>query len=110
MLPWRNQATGSNALELKNPKDDVHPEPMDILVYETAPLGRDQVMYAIGKLVSALDRDRVVRQLAEGTSYSLKDFCSHYPESFDGRGDHISVENWLNDVGKLLATIGCTNE
>ena len=30
--------------------------------------------------------------------------------SFDGRGDHISVENLLNDVEELLATTGCTNE
>jgi hypothetical protein len=39
----------------------------------------------------------------------LKDFCSHLLESFDGRGDHICAENWLNDVEELLAIIGCTN-
>jgi hypothetical protein len=27
-----------------------------------------------------------------------------------GKGDHISVENWLNDVKELLATLGCMNE
>jgi hypothetical protein len=40
----------------------------------------------------------------------LKDFCSHHSESFDGKGDHTSAENWLNDVEELLATLGCTNE
>jgi hypothetical protein len=30
--------------------------------------------------------------------------------SFDGRGDHICVENWMNDVEELLATLGCMNE
>jgi hypothetical protein len=60
--------------------------------------------------MSALDRDKVVRQLAEGPGCSLKDFCSHHSKSFNGRGDCISTENWLNDVEKLLATTGCTNE
>ena len=40
----------------------------------------------------------------------MKDFCSHHSKSFDGRGDHISTENWLNDMEELLATTGCTNE
>jgi hypothetical protein len=40
----------------------------------------------------------------------LKDLCSHHSVSFDGRGDHISTKNWLNDMEELLATIGCTNE
>jgi hypothetical protein len=61
-------------------------------------------------LVSALDCDRVARQPAEGIICSLKDFCSHHSESFDERGDHIRTENWLNDVEKLLAILGCTNE
>jgi hypothetical protein len=60
--------------------------------------------------VSALDRDRVQRQLVKVTGCSLKDFCSHHLESFDGRGDHINVENWLNDVEELLAITRCTNE
>ena len=87
----------------------VHLEPVDIPMYETAPLG-SQVMDAISQLVSALDHDRLARQLVEGTECSLKDFCSHHSASFDGRGDHISAENWMNDVEELLATIGCTNE
>jgi hypothetical protein len=41
---------------------------------------------------------------------SLKDFCSHHSESFDGRGNHICAENWLNNMDELLATFGCTNE
>jgi hypothetical protein len=61
-------------------------------------------------LVSALDCDRVVRQTAEGTRCSLKDFYSHHSKSFDERGDHIRAENWLKDVEELLATLGCTNE
>jgi hypothetical protein len=44
------------------------------------------------------------------TGCSLKDFCSHQLVSFDGRGDHISVENWLKDIEELLATTKCTNE
>jgi hypothetical protein len=60
--------------------------------------------------VSALDHDRVVRQLIEWVGCYLKDFCSHHSKSFDGRGDHIRAENWLNDVEELLATLGCTNE
>jgi hypothetical protein len=87
----------------------VHPESVDIPVDE-ATLPGSQVMDAIGQLVSAIDCDRVARQPAEGTGCSLKDFCSHHSESFDGRGDHISAENWLNDVEELLATLGCTNE
>jgi hypothetical protein len=82
---------------------------MDILVYEAAPSG-NQVMDALGQLVSALDCDRVARQLVEGTRCSLKDLCSHHSESFNGRGDHISAKNWLYDVEELLATIGCTNK
>jgi hypothetical protein len=61
-------------------------------------------------LVSALDCDRVARQLAEGAGCSLKDLCSHHSESFDGRGDHIHTKNWLNNVEVLLATLGCTNK
>jgi hypothetical protein len=66
-------------------------------------------MDMIGQLVSALDRDWVAREPVEGTR-CLKDFCSHHLESFDGRADHISTENWLNYMEELLATIGCTNE
>ena len=65
---------------------------------------------AIGQLVSALDRDKLTRQPIEGTGCSLKDFCSHHSLSFDGKGDHISAENWLNDMEELLATTGCMNE
>jgi hypothetical protein len=61
-------------------------------------------------LVSALDHDRVVRQPAEGTRCSLKDFCSHHSKSFDESGDHIRAENWLSDMEELLATSGCTND
>ena len=67
-------------------------------------------MDAIGQLVSALDCEMVATQPVEGTGCSLKDFCSHHSESFDERGDHIHVENWLNDVEELLATLGCMNE
>jgi hypothetical protein len=69
-----------------------------------------QMMEAIGQLVSAIDRDRVTRQPVEGIGCSLKDFCFHHSESFDRKGDHTSVENWLNNVEELLATLGCTNE
>jgi hypothetical protein len=61
-------------------------------------------------LVLAIDHDRVARQPVEGTGCSLKDFCSHHSESFDGKGDHTSAKNWLNNVEELLATLGCTNE
>ena len=104
----KEPATGPKALEIGSPKGNVHPEPVDIPAYETEP-PESQVMDTIGQLVSALDHDRVTRQLVEGTGCSLKDFCSHYLESFDGRGDHIHPENWLNDVEELLTTLGCTN-
>ena len=109
MPPRRNLATGPNALEIESPKENVQPEPMDILVYKATTLG-SQMIDAIGQLVSALDLDRVARQPIEGTECSLKDFCSHHSESFDGKGDHISTENWLNDVDELLATTRCKNE
>jgi hypothetical protein len=82
---------------------------MDISVYKATP-PKNLVMDVIGQLVLALDHDRVARQPIEGTECSLKDVCSHHSESFDGRRDHISTGNWLNDVEELLATIGCTNE
>jgi hypothetical protein len=107
MPPQRNPATGPNALEIGD--GSVHPELVDILVNKATLLG-SQVMEAIGQLVSAIDRDRIARQPAKGTGCSLKDFCSHHSKSFDWKGDHISVENWLNDVEELLATLGCTNE
>jgi hypothetical protein len=94
-MPYRRKpATGPNGLEIS--EVSVHLEPVDIPIDE-ATLQGSQVMDAIGQLVSALDRDRVARQPAEGTGCSLKDFCSHHSESFDGRGDHICAENWLND-------------
>jgi hypothetical protein len=103
----RDLATGPNTLEIDD--GSVHPKPMDILINE-ATLPGSQVMDAIGQLISAIDRDRIVRQPAKGTRCFLKDFYSHHLESFDGRGDHIRVENSLNDVEELLATLGYTNE
>jgi hypothetical protein len=82
---------------------------LDIPIDE-ATLPGSQVIDTIGQLVLALDRDRVARQLAEGTGCSLKDFCSHHLESFNRRGDHICAEKWLNDMKELLATLGCMNE
>jgi hypothetical protein len=79
-------------LEIGGPEESVHPEPMDIPIDEAMLLG-SQVMDAIGKLVSALDHDRVMRQSAEGTGCSLKDFCSHHSKSFDRKDDHIRIEN-----------------
>jgi hypothetical protein len=58
MPPRRNPATGPNALEIG--EGSVHPEPVDIPV-EEATLPGSQVMEAIGQLVSAINRDRVVR-------------------------------------------------
>jgi hypothetical protein len=107
MPPRGNLAIRPNALEIE--EGSVHSEPVDIPV-EEATLPGSQVMEAIGQLVLAIDRDRVARQPAEGTGCSLKDFCSHHSESFDGKGDHTNAENWLNDVEELLTTLGCTNE
>jgi hypothetical protein len=107
MSPQRDPATGPNTLEIDD--GSVHPKPVDIPIDEATLLG-SQVIDAIGQLISAIDRDRIARQPAEGTGCSLKDFCSHHSESFGGRGDHIQVENSLNDVEELLATLGCTNE
>ena len=107
MPPRRNPATGPNALEIRD--GSVHPEPVDIPIDKATLLG-SQVMDVIGQLVLALDCDRIARHLAEGTGCSLKDFCSHHLESFDGRSDHIHTKNWLNNVEELLVTLGCTNE
>jgi hypothetical protein len=107
MPSQRNPATGPNALEIR--EGSVHPVPVAIPIEEAA-LPGSQVMEAIGQLVSAINHYRVARQPVEGTGCSLKDFCSHHSESFDGKGDHTSAENWLNDVEELLATLGCTNE
>jgi hypothetical protein len=103
----KEPATGPNALEIG--KGSVHPKLVDILIDEATLLG-SQVMDVIGQLVLAIDRDRVARQPTEMTGCSLKDFCSHYSEIFEGKSDHICAKNWLNDVEELLATLGCTNE
>jgi hypothetical protein len=50
----------------------------------------------------------VARQLATESSYSLKDFYHHKSDSFDMNGDHINVENWLNDMEELFSLTGCT--
>jgi hypothetical protein len=107
MPPRRNPATGPNALEIG--EGSVHPESVDIPVDEVTLLG-SQVMDSIGQLDSAIDRDRIARQPVEGARCSLKDFCSYQVESFDGKSDHTSAENWLNDMEELLATLGCMNE
>jgi hypothetical protein len=107
MPPRRNPTTRPNALDIG--EGSVHPELVDIPIEEST-LPRSQVMEAIDQLVSAIVRDRVARQPVEGTRCSLKDFCSYHSESFDGKGDHTSAENWLNDVEELLATLGCTNK
>jgi hypothetical protein len=93
MPPRRNRVTRPNVLEIRNLEDDIHPEPVDISVYAAAPPRRDQTMDAISQLVSALDCDRVARQPTVESGCSLKDFCHHKPDSFDGTGDYISVEN-----------------
>ena len=68
------------------------------------------MMDAIGQLVYALDYDQAARQPTSGLGCSIKDFCSHYSNSFDGIGHYISAENWLNDMEELLKVIGCIEE
>ena len=92
MPPRRNPAAGPNALEIR--EGCVHLEPVDIPIDEVTLLAK-QVMDTVGQLVLALDRDRIARQPAKGIGCSFKDFCGHHSESFDGRGDHIHIENWL---------------
>jgi hypothetical protein len=92
MLLRKNPTTGPNVLEIGSPEGNVHLELVDIPTCETTPLG-SQVMDVIGQLVLALDRNRVARQLVEGTWCSLKDFCNHHSKSFDEKGDHICTEN-----------------
>ena len=87
----------------------VHPKSVEIPIDE-ATLPGSQVMDSIGQLVSALDCDKVARQLAKGIGCSLMDLCSHHSGIFDGRGEHIQAKNWLNDMEELLSTLGCTNE
>jgi hypothetical protein len=67
-------------------------------------------MDAIGQLMLALNCDRVARQPVEVIGCSLKDFCSHHLASFNGRGNDINAENWLNAMEELLATTRCTND
>ncbi len=55
-------------------------------------------------------QDREVRHPAEGRGCTLKDFCSHNSDNFEGNGDRFRAENWLNDTRELLDTIGCTME
>ena len=107
MPPRRNLTTKPNALEIRERR--VHPKLVDIPINEATRPG-SHVIDTIGQIVSALDRDKIARQPVEGTGCSLKDFCSHHLESFDGKGDHIHAKNWLNYVEELLATLGCTNE
>jgi hypothetical protein len=54
----RNPTIRPKALEIG--EGNVHPEPVDIPI-EEATLPKSQVMEAIGQLVSAIDRDKVVR-------------------------------------------------
>ena len=58
MPPRRNPVTGPNELVIKD--GSVHPEPVDIPIDKVTLLG-SQVTDAIGQLVLALDRDRIVR-------------------------------------------------
>jgi hypothetical protein len=64
-------------------------------------------MDTISQLVLAMDRNRIAKQPIVESSYSLKDFCCHKPYSYDRTGDHINVENWLNDMEELVNLIGC---
>jgi hypothetical protein len=40
----------------------------------------------------------------------MKNFYSHSFDIYDGMGDRVSVENWLNDREELLDTTECTKE
>lgn len=106
----RNPATGPNTLELGNFETNIHSGPVDSPDHEVTNPRTDRVMDVIGQSASALDRDRVMRQPALGPECSLKDFCSHYSDSFDGTGDYISAENWVNDMEELLKVTSCTKD
>jgi hypothetical protein len=67
-------------------------------------------MDAIDQLVSSLDCDLMARQPTVEANYSLKNFHYHNFGNFDGTGDHISIENWLNDIQELLSTTRCIEE
>jgi hypothetical protein len=54
--------------------------------------------------------ERETRQHVVGQGCALKNFCSHNSDNFDGTGDHVSAENWLNDMEELLETTSCINE
>jgi hypothetical protein len=68
-----------NALEIGD--GSVHPESIDILI-DKATLPGSQVMEAIGQLVSTIDRDRVTRQLVEGTGCSSEGFLQSSLKKF----------------------------
>ncbi|GLT53613.1 hypothetical protein SLA2020_268730 [Shorea laevis] len=47
------------------------------------------------------------RQPFAGQGCTFKNFCNHNFDGFDGTGDHISAENWLNNMEELLEATGC---
>ena len=84
-------------------------QPIDIPVYEAAPKkissdGRDW-------LVSVGHRPRQGGKAASHKAWLFsKAFLQSSLDSFDEIGDHISVENQLNDMEELLTTTKCTEE
>jgi hypothetical protein len=56
-----------------------------------------------------MTQEREVRQPFAGQGCTFKNFYSHNSNSFDGTGDHISAENWLNDIEELLESTGCND-
>ncbi|GLT53308.1 hypothetical protein SLA2020_265890 [Shorea laevis] len=108
MLSQRNPATGPNPLEMGAAEDHVvHLETVDISVQGAVHPNSTQLLAAVTQLVITMTQEKEVRQSFDGQDCTFKNFCSHNFNSFDGIGDHISVENWLNDIEELLEATGC---
>ncbi|GLT54352.1 hypothetical protein SLA2020_275550 [Shorea laevis] len=76
----------------------VPPETVDIPVYGVVHPDPTQLLAAVTQLVTAMTQEREARQPFAGQGCTFKNFYSHNFDGFDGTGDHISVENWLNDM------------
>jgi hypothetical protein len=108
MPPQRNPATGPNAVELGDVEDHAfHPEPVDIPIQGAVHPDSTQLLVAAYALVTTMTQEREARQPLVVQGCTLKNFCSHNFDGFDGTSDHISVKNWLNDVEELLEAMGC---
>jgi hypothetical protein len=68
---------------------------VDIPVHTVVNPESTQLMKTITQLVRVMAQDREAMYLAERWGCTLKDFCSHNSDNFDGSANNFSTENWL---------------